>query len=294
MTSLIPTSPAPLAPPGAADSDAALIATWVRSKRRSAHTRAAYQRDAARFVAFLGGTPLQAVTFPQLLDFADSLDSYAPQSRKRILSAIKSLLSFGQKSGYLQFNVGAALEIAPAKNTLAERILSEEQVQRMLAMESDPVKALLLRVLYASGGRVSEVVSLRWRDAVASGDAGQLTLLGKGGETRAVLLSPATWQLLTAHRPRAVSPDAPIFATKKGRPLAVSWVGRIVKEAAIRAGLPRGVSPHWLRHAHASHALDRGATVKLVADTLGHKNIQTTMGYLHARPEESSARYLPI
>ncbi len=67
---------------------------------------------------------------------------------------------------------------------------------------------------------------------------------------------------------------------------------RIVKAAAKRAGLPPDVSPHWLRHAHASHALDRGAPISLVQATLGHASVTTTGKYLHARPEESSARYV--
>ncbi len=67
---------------------------------------------------------------------------------------------------------------------------------------------------------------------------------------------------------------------------------RVVKAAARQAGLGGAVSAHWLRHAHASHALDRGAPVSLVQATLGHASVATTGRYLHARPNDSSARYL--
>jgi site-specific recombinase XerD len=67
-----------------------------------------------------------------------------------------------------------------------------------------------------------------------------------------------------------------------------------VKQAGKRAGLEASVSPHWLRHAHASHALDRGAPIHLVQATLGHASISTTGRYLHARPKESSGRFLPL
>ncbi len=69
---------------------------------------------------------------------------------------------------------------------------------------------------------------------------------------------------------------------------------RVVKDAAIRAGLSNAsdVSPHWLRHAHASHAMDRGAKVHLVQATLGHASVATTGRYLHARPDESSSLFL--
>lgn len=70
-------------------------------------------------------------------------------------------------------------------------------------------------------------------------------------------------------------------------------VYRIVKAAASRAGIEGNVSPHWLRHAHASHSLDRGAPLHLVQATLGHSSVATTERYLHARPNDSSAMYLP-
>ena len=86
--------------------------------------------------------------------------------------------------------------------------------------------------------------------------------------------------------------DEPVFRSRKGGALDASQVHRIVKAAAARAGLPPEVSAHWLRHAHASHALDRGAPISLVKTTLGHASVATTDRYLHARPNDSSARYL--
>jgi integrase/recombinase XerD len=69
---------------------------------------------------------------------------------------------------------------------------------------------------------------------------------------------------------------------------------RIVAKAAARAGLELSVSPHWLRHSHATHALERGAPIHLVAATLGHASVATTGKYLHARPTDSSSNYLAI
>jgi integrase/recombinase XerD len=109
-----------------------------------------------------------------------------------------------------------------------------------------------------------------------------------------VLLSSDTWKELTALRGGA-GPDSPVFTSRKGRGhLHPAQVHRIVQAAAKRAGVDGAVSPHWLRHAHASHALDRGAPIHLVQATLGHASVATTGRYLHARPEDSSARYLGI
>jgi integrase/recombinase XerD len=85
-------------------------------------------------------------------------------------------------------------------------------------------------------------------------------------------------------------PDAtgPVFCGRSGQRLGERAVFGMLKRTAKRAGLPAAVSPHWLRHAHGSHALDRGATLPEVQETLGHDNIATTSGYLHARPDSSS------
>ncbi len=91
------------------------------------------------------------------------------------------------------------------------------------------------------------------------------------------------------------SPDDAVFRSSRGGgPLDARQVRRIVAAAARRAGVDANVSPHWLRHAHASHALDRGAAIHLVQATLGHSSVATTGRYLHARPTESSSKYLAI
>jgi len=77
-----------------------------------------------------------------------------------------------------------------------------------------------------------------------------------------------------------------------GRHLDRTQVYRIVANAALRAGIQGKVSPHWLRHAHASHSIERGAPIHLVQQTLGHASVATTSRYLHARPNDSSSLYL--
>lgn len=108
--------------------DVTLLGLWLHG--RSPHTIRAYRRDLARFVAFVG-KPLGAVTLGDLQAFADTL-SGADSSRGRVLASVKSLLSFAAKLGAIPFNVGAALQKVRARDTLADRILSEADVSRML------------------------------------------------------------------------------------------------------------------------------------------------------------------
>jgi integrase/recombinase XerD len=268
-----------------------LVDMWLHG--RAEHTQRAYRRDAERFIAFVGCS-LNDVTLGDVQAFADSLEGLAPSSRARTLAAIKSLLSFGQRTGYLPLNVGAAVKLPRAKNTLAERILTEPDVVRILALEPNRRNQVLLRLAYIAGLRVSEIAALTWRDLQPRTDGGQVTVFGKGDKTRTVLLPNSIWRELLRFR-QGASFDAPVFPSRRGgghlHPTAIE---RLVRKAAQRAGLELAVSPHWLRHSHATHALERGAPIHLVQATLGHASVATTGRYLHARPTDSSSKYLAI
>lgn len=215
----------------------------------------------------------------------------APASVARRLSSLKSLVGFAHRLGYLAFDVAAPVQLPAIQDRLAERILTEWQVQRMLELERHPRNTAILRLLYSSGIRVSELCGLRWKDCIARTEGGQITVLGKGAKTRAILLPSPIWLRLSALQGNA-GPDDPVFRSRQKSPLDRSGVHRIVKAAAKRAKLPPGVSAHWLRHAHASHALDRAAPVHVVQTTLGHASLTTTTRYSHARPGDSSSKYL--
>ena len=146
---------------------------------------------------------------------------------------------------------------------------------------------VLLATLYAGGLRISELVGLSWVDVIVRDDKVQLAVTGKGNRVRQVLLPQAVSTSLLGLRGDAGAND-PVFATRTGTRLKQRAIGYMIKRAAKHAGIAETVSPHWLRHAHGSHALDRGATLAEVQSTLGHANVATTSGYLHARPNTSS------
>jgi site-specific recombinase XerD len=122
-----------------------------------------------------------------------------------------------------------------------------------------------IRLLYNGGLRVSELVTLRWRNLVD----GVANITGEGGKTRVMRLSRGTWVSL----PRCAAP----------------------KRSARLAGITDvPVSPHFLRQSLGTHALRRGADLGTVRETLGHASIATTSRYLHARPAKSSGGYLAV
>ena len=293
------------AAPAQARSDAHLLDLWLFGK--SPHTRRAYQRVAGAFLATLGPGGLRAATLGDLHAWAGALPGKA-SSRAVTLAAVKSLLTFGHRVGYLPVNVGAALLLPKAKDNLAARILDREATFRLLDRAATPRDRALLRLLYAGGLRVSEAVALSWHDLqprqhVGQGggrDSGQVAVYGKGGKTRVVLLPASVWRELRVLRARlpAVGDGDPVFDSRLGGGWRSRPPGGWSTLAARRAGLPTGrggVSPHWLRHVHATHAMEQGgAGVHLVKATLGHASVATTSKYLHARPDDSSALHLGL
>ena len=277
-----------------ADADARLIDLWLHG--RSQATQRGYRAEAERFMTHVE-KPLHQVTLADLQAYADALKAAGlqPATRRRMLAAVKSCYAFGHRLGYLPFDTARPLRLPPLRDTLAERIIDESSLLRMIDLEPNPRNAAMIALMYGAGLRVSELVGIRWRDCLArSGGYGQATVLGKGAKTRTVLLSAGVFARVQELRNDATDDDF-IFASRKGGGrLNTSHVLRITKRAARRAGISRSVRNHDLRHSHATHSLERGAPISLVSQTLGHASIATTGRYLHARPGDSSSRYLPL
>ncbi len=274
------------------DTDEQLIVLWLHGK--SHHTRDAYKRDIRYFQAFCEGRPLPRVKLNDVIAFSDALTAqgYSVGTIRRRINAVKSLLTFGEEIGYLPLNVGKKVKVPKGESSLAERILSESEALKLIEKEPNERNRVMLRFMYESGCRVSELINLKWKNLQNRDGKGQVSILGKGSKLRVILLSSGLWNDLRALRMSA-NPNSPVFASlRSGGRLTRSNVWDIVTAAAQRAGIQGKVSPHWLRHAHASHSLDRGAPIHLVQQTLGHASVATTSRYLHARPNDSSSLYL--
>ena len=287
---LVPVAPTALVVPQQAESDQQLIDLWLHG--RSRHTQRAYRSDAEWFLEAMG-KPLHRITLGDLQQYAGQLveTGLEPSSVYRSMSAVKSLFAFGHRLGYLAFDVARPLRLPALRDGLADRILEETDVVKMIALEQMPRNRAILLTLYTGGFRVAELCSLKWSDLQNRDTAGEITVFGKGAKTRTVLMPSSVWNAVQLLRNEAKE-NAPVFRSRKGGHLDESQVWRIVRKASKRAGIEKEVSCHWLRHAHASHALDRGAPIHLVQQTLGHSSISTTGRYLHARPTESSSSYL--
>ena len=154
--------------------------------------RAKTQRERQRHKKFLDfiGKQLNAVTIGDIQAFMDSIGDYSPASKARMAASIKSLFSFAKRIGYLHFDVASPIKVPKVKNTLSERILCEEDIQKMIILTDKPRDRALLRLLYIAGLRVSEVCSLKWRDIQqTNGEGAYLNIFGKGNKTRSIWLT---------------------------------------------------------------------------------------------------------
>jgi site-specific recombinase XerD len=291
---------------------AQLVSLWLTTKR-SQESHRAYETDIRYFVAFLlGQNPqqvqlndidLRTVTINDVQAFADFLETHptktgkplAPASRARRIAALKSLFNYGCKIKYLSFNAADDTLLPKTKDRLAERILSEVEVMTMVALTTNERDRALIQFLYYTAARVGEVAHVRWRDIRSNRQGqGQVTLFGKGEKTRTVLIPKKVYQALLSLRLPSDTPEAAVFKSRKGdEPLKERQIRALVAAAGKKAGIKGKVSPHWLRHSHASHSLDRHASVHLVQQTLGHSSLHTTSRYAHAKPSDSSGLYLP-
>ena len=275
-----------------ARTDQALAASWVASLN-SAHSRRNCETTARRFLEALEA-PLRQAAVEDVRDALAAITSgLAPTSARQIVLRVKSLLSYGHRLGYLSFNAGAVIKVQGDTRSIAKRIVSEVDIGLLVRAVRGIRNRALVEVGYAGGLRVSELVGLTWDSVIERGDDKvQLHVVGKGRKVREVLLPEIVSKALLALRQPSSRGSDPVFANRDGERLTERAVNYMLKAAAERAGLPKGFSAHWLRHAHGSHAIERGASLPEVQATLGHGNIATTSGYLHARPDSSSGLHL--
>ncbi|MHC4839023.1 MAG: tyrosine recombinase [Planctomycetota bacterium] len=277
----------------------ALYLTHLREVRQlSAHSLRAYERDLARFRAWLAEAAELAPT--RVEDIAPSHlrlylaalgeEGLAASSRQRHLSSLRGFLTFLEAQGALPSNPAAALR-GPRRPRRLPRHLEEEEVERLLAAPAEDDAfghrdRALLEVLYSSGCRVSELVALDEADLDLR--RGLVLLRGKGRKERMGMLGkPAAIALerYLAWKGNLGLDRGPLFLNRDGGRLSDRSVRRVLDRCLQRAGIHRACSPHTLRHSFATHLLRRGADLRTVQELLGHASLGSTQIYTHVSLE---------
>lgn len=277
-----------------ANTDEKLIDLFLRGKK-SPRTVETYTIALRQFLNFVNQLPLQQLKIDDLQAYADYLRiTYtSAHTRKLKLNAVKSLLTFATKVGYLRFNVGAAVEADAANTIVEDKILPESQIVGLLTLVENKRDNLLIRLLYATGGRVSELCGLTWGDVTEDYVIFRYT---KSGKPRRIKLSDDCMAHLQVFRPIGARDSDHVFTTKYGGKVRAAnrqTVDKILKSVAKKHGIEK-LSAHMFRHSHASHALQRGSKIHVVRDTLGHSSIAITNNYTHVTGLESSATSLVV
>lgn len=292
-------------------SDALQIATFLEAQAAeldaAVNTRLAYARDLNDFSGWCAGREiaLMQVTQTDIESYIVSLKAsgLAQSTRARRLSAIRQLYRFAFEEGWRADN--PALRISgPKRAKLLPKTLSEAEVEGLLSAARDRGRphdrlrnTCLMELLYATGMRVSELVSLPV--AAARGNPQMLLVRGKGGKERMVPLSPPAREALVewlvrwdeteeaARVANGATPSKFLFPSRsKAGYLTRHRFYLMIKEFAVDAGMsPEKVTPHTLRHAFATHLLAHGADLRTIQTLLGHADVGTTEIYTHVLEE---------
>ena len=260
----------------------------------SAATRRSYSSDLQQLLDWLAerGQTVQGLDRRMVRAFSSDLGrrGYAPATLARKLSTLRGLCRFLSERGELPADPTRLLP-GPRRRRRLPRVLSLREVEALLAAAdgTEPLglrDRLILELLYGCGLRSQEAVGLRLED-VKAGQA-QLIVHGKGAKTRMVPLGDEAAAALRRYRERGrrqllgerrrQEPD--LLVSRAGRPLLTSDIRRIVVKYSRLAGID-AASPHMLRHAYATHMLERGADLRAIQELLGHASVSTTQVYTH-------------
>jgi len=264
----------------------------------SRNTLDSYRRDLKQFQAWLEkmhGRDLLAATHGDLLGYLGYkvAGKAKATSTSRLLSSLKRFYQHALRQNKITADPSLNID-APKLPRGLPKTLTEDDVEKLLASPNveDPLglrDRTMLEVLYASGLRVSELVTLK--AAQVSQDMGVVRIMGKGSKERLVPLGEEalSWvkRYLKEARPQILgrrSSDA-LFVTARAEGMTRQSFWHLLKRHASHAGLRKAISPHTLRHAFATHLLNHGADLRVVQMLLGHSDISTTQIYTHVARE---------
>lgn len=242
-----------------------------------------------RVLPYLQAAPLSPERVVEIRE--DLLRRYRPTTVQLTLRAMSSLWNQFRDAGLVRDNPWTrAGKQVPVQNQRARRLLMEDDIRRLIAACNGLEETALIRFLLYTGLRLHEAATATWAD-LRRGDDGKwrITVLGKGGKTRTVVVpARVVWplQFLAQQRGATRPEDRILWWSERNIQYHIARIGR-------RAGLDRAISPHWLRHAYATQALNHGAPLHLVQASLGHAKLTTTGIYADAAPTESAGDYVP-
>jgi integrase/recombinase XerD len=253
-----------------------------------------YERVLREFFSFYSGTDIKSITTAHITLYLKKLE-IAASTKNLHLRVLRAFFRFLKNTGYIEKSPVAPLKQEKIPETFQFKILHREQIDRMIEMVEDLQKKTLLKILYFTGLRISEAISLKTNSFRADelGNGAYMTIVGKGSKVRTVFLPEEFFSEVNQYMNTNCSDGGFLFFDFESKKSLTRFQAfRIIKAAAKRAKVEPVPSPHWFRHTNATHSIEAGAPVYTVQATLGHSSIMTTGKYLHAAKTESNVSYL--
>lgn len=288
------TATLPLAEVDRIEIDRFLDAIWME-RGLGENTLAAYRNDLSRFARWQAGRggSLLATSPGDLHTYLASQGMQSARSTARRLSSLRRFFQYLSREAYIRHDPTLNIE-SPRLGRSLPRSLTEEEVERLLDAPDPSSRTglrdrAMLEVLYATGLRVTELVSLRLDQLNVR--QGVLRVVGKGNKERLVPLGEVALDWLEKYMREARAdffkgqPDATLFPSNRGCMMTRQTFWHAIKRYAVKAGINKALSPHVLRHAFATHLLNHGADLRVVQMLLGHSDISTTQIYTHVARE---------
>ncbi len=270
-------------------------------KGASDHTVSSYATDLRQFVDFIGeNMGWERVTKAELRRFLSHLNREGLSRRtvSRKVSCLRSFFRYLVREGALGANPVMSIELPKQGKALPMFFYPEEMASLLASTESGPLGVrdrAILELLYATGCRAAELVSIRVNDIHWQQQS--IRVVGKGNKERIVYFGAGAREALDLYLRNGrqlLCRDAKVvalFVNYRGTPLSQRSLGRVIDKYVDKAALHDGFSPHSLRHSFATHLLDNGADLRAVQELLGHKNISTTQIYTHVTSDRLKRVY---
>lgn len=270
-------------------------------KGLSKNTQDNYKRDLLYFISYVNQKQQTIGTVQRediILFLQHYKETHSPNSMNRMMSSLRQFYLFLRQNDYMNYNPMSDID-TPKKEAHLPDTLSLEEVEKII--ETPDVTTPLglrdraiLETMYATGLRVSELISLKQNELHLQ--MGLIQTIGKGNKERIIPIGDMASEWIERYyrdaRPHLVKGSvAEVFVNHHGRPLTRQGIWKNIKAIVKKAGIDKNVTPHTLRHSFATHLLENGADLRMVQELLGHASISTTQIYTHVTKQRMAKIY---
>lgn len=273
--------------------DQEFITIWLQDKR-SPQTQQLYLTNINQFKNFIGKSFHQV----SLEDFQQYqkmllLKGYKPSTINTKIMVVKALYSWGYKLNYFNYDYSKLINRVKANRDLSDKIINTSLIRDIVESVDNIRNQVIIKTLFILGLRVSELCALKFSDFRINEDVITLSIIGKGKKQRRLLVPDYLYREILQLKTR-FNPTYCFTPKDIDRPIKRNTVNLLLRKIEKHLGLETHLTPHKLRHSHATEALKNGADLSLLQQSLGHSDLKTTQIYLNVRQNEGTSSFVSL